>query len=145
MFELRQPTNDDFINGVPIQITPEGDDWNPNSSRFEQNEDSFTDFNGNMLQKDHVNAVFINDDDMMEDEWNHEYDSLADIESVAAMYTDPVFTSQSIMYDKEAECASMMTDGVLTNRFEELYKDTSCNGVFNGEERDEDFASNFHM
>ena len=67
---------------------------------------------------------------------------LANIESVTAMYADPVFTRRSIMYNKEAECASMMTDGVLTNRFEESYKDTSWNGVFNGEERDEDFASN---
>ena len=112
MFESRQPTDDDFINGVPIPFTPEGDDWNPNSSQFERNEDSFTDSNGNMLQKDHVDYVLIDDNDMMEDEWNHEYGLLADIESVAAMYADPVFTGRSIMYNKEAECASMMTDGV---------------------------------
>ena len=45
MFDSRKPTDDDFINGVPIPITPEGDDWNPNSSRFKRNEDSFTDSN----------------------------------------------------------------------------------------------------
>ena len=112
IFDSRKPTDDDFINGVPIPITPEGDGWNPNSSRFKRNEDSFTDSNENILQKDHVDAVLIDDNDMIEDEWNHEYDSLADIESVAAMYVDPVFTSRSIMYNKEAECASMMTDGV---------------------------------
>ena len=32
IFDSRQPTNDDFINGVSIAIAPEGDDWNPNSS-----------------------------------------------------------------------------------------------------------------
>ena len=37
--------------------------------------------------------------------------------------------------NKEAECASMMIDGMLTNQFEELYNDTSWNGVFTGEER----------
>ena len=56
---------------------------------------------------------------MMEDEWKHEYDPLADIESITAMYVDPIFTGRSIMYDKEAECASMMTDALLKNQFEE--------------------------
>ena len=32
MFNSRKPTDYDFINGTPIVITPEGDDWSPNSS-----------------------------------------------------------------------------------------------------------------
>ena len=71
MFDLRLLTDDDFINGVPIVNTPEGDDWNPNSSQFERNEDSYTDSNRQMLQKDHVDVVLIDYDDMMEDEWNY--------------------------------------------------------------------------
>ena len=31
MFNSRKPTNDDIIDGTPITITPEGDDWNLNS------------------------------------------------------------------------------------------------------------------
>ena len=50
-----------------------------------------------MLQKEHVNAVLIADDNFMEDEWNQEYDQLANIESVTAMYSDVIFTSPSIM------------------------------------------------
>ena len=78
----------------------------------------------------------------MEEEWNHEYDPLADIDSITAMYADPIFTGWSVMYDKEAECASMMMEGLLTNQFKELYNDASWNGVLNGEDQDKDFASN---
>ena len=42
MFDSQQPTDDDFINGVPIATTPEGDNWNPNSSLFECNKDLYT-------------------------------------------------------------------------------------------------------
>ena len=61
-------------------------------------------------------------------------DPLADIESNTAMYADPIFTGRSVMYDKKGKCASMTTDGLLTKQFEELYNDTSWNGVFNGGE-----------
>ena len=56
----------------------------------------------------------------MVDEWNSEYDSIVDIESITAMYLDAIFTSPSVMYNKEARCASMMTNGLLTNQFDEL-------------------------
>ena len=44
-----------------------------------------------MLQKDHVDSVLIDDDDMIEDEWNHEYNLLADIESVIEIYADRIY------------------------------------------------------
>ena len=74
MFDSRKPTNDDFIDGTPVPITPECEQRNPNSSRFEQNENAYTDANGQMIMKEHVDAVLIDDDDFMEDEWNQEYD-----------------------------------------------------------------------
>ena len=43
MFDSQKPTDDDFIDGTPVPITPEGEEWNPNSSRFEWNEDAYTD------------------------------------------------------------------------------------------------------
>ena len=46
MFDSRKPTDDDFIDGTPIATTPEGDDWNPNSSRFERNKDAYTNVHG---------------------------------------------------------------------------------------------------
>ena len=113
MFHSQRPTDDDFINGVPIAIAPEGDDQNPNSSWFGQNEDSYTDLKGHMLQKEHVDAVLIDDDDIMVDEWNSEYDPIADVKSITAMYSDAVFTTLSVIYNKEARCASMMTNGLL--------------------------------
>ena len=74
-----------------------------------------------MIKKEHVNAVLIDDDDFMEDEWNQEYDQLADTELLIAMYSDVIFTSPSIMYDKEPEIASAMAEnGLLTNNITEI-------------------------
>ena len=39
-----------------------------------------------MLQKEHIDTVLIDDGDIMVDEWNSEYDPIADIESITAMY-----------------------------------------------------------
>ena len=64
-----------------------------------------------MIQKEQVNAVLI--DDFMRDEWNQEYDPLADIESLTAMDSDDIFTSPSIMYDKEAEISSTTAENSL--------------------------------
>ena len=55
------------------------------------------------------------------DEGNQEYDLLADIESIKAMYSDFIFTAPSVMYDKEAEIASTMAkNGLLTNDITEI-------------------------
>ena len=50
MFDSRKPTDDDFIDGTPIAITPKGKDWDPNSSWFERNEDACTDVHGQMIE-----------------------------------------------------------------------------------------------
>ena len=69
-----------------------------------------------MIHKKHVDAVLIDDDDYMKDEWNQKYDPLAGIESLTAIYLDIIFISPSVMYDKEAEIASTMTENsLLTN------------------------------
>ena len=66
----------------------------------------------------------------MKNEWNCKYDPLVDIESITAIYLNIIFNSPSVMYDKEAECASVMTtNGLLTNQFFEL-DHTSWAGVF---------------
>ena len=61
-----------------------------------------------MIQKQHVDELLINDDNFMRDEWNQEYELLADIELIEAMYLYFVFTSSSVMYDKETEITSTM-------------------------------------
>ena len=58
------------------------------------------------------------------------------------MYSDVIFTSLSVMYDKEAKCASLMTtNGLLTNQFSEL-NDAPWAGVLQGEDQDKDSAAN---
>ena len=37
MFEFWKPTDDNFIDGCPVTITPEGEEWDPNSSQFKWN------------------------------------------------------------------------------------------------------------
>ena len=114
-------TDNDFIDGTPIIITPEGDDWNPNSSWFERNKDAYTDVYGQIIQKEHVDELLINDDDFMRDEWNQEYNPLADIESIKAIYSNFIFTSPSVMYYKEAEIASTMVEyDLLINNITEI-------------------------
>ena len=69
-----------------------------------------------MIQKEHVDTVLIDDDNFMKDEWNQEYDPLADIESLTAIYLDVICTGPSVMYNKEAKVASAMAEnGLLTN------------------------------
>ena len=46
MFDSVKLTNDDFIDGTPVAITPEGEEWDPHSSRFERNESAYTDIQG---------------------------------------------------------------------------------------------------
>lgn len=116
MFDSRKPTNDDCIDGTPVTITPEGDDWNLNSSQFKQNQDSYIDVYGQMILKERVGEFFINDNDCMRYEWNYKCGPLVDIESIMTMYSDDIFTSPSIMYKKEAEYDSAMAEnGLLTN------------------------------
>ena len=69
MLDSRRPTNDDFFDGTPVAITPGGEEWDPNPSQFEHNENTYTDVQEQMILKKHVNAVLIDDDDFMEDEW----------------------------------------------------------------------------
>ena len=71
------------------------------------------DVHGQMIQKEHVEELLIDDDDFKRDDLNQKYDPLANIESIKTIYSDFVFTSPSIMYDKEAEIASAMTGNGL--------------------------------
>ena len=68
MFDSRKPTDDDFIDGTPIAVTPKGEDWNLNSSRFERNEDAYTDVHGQMIESEHVDELLINDGGFTRDE-----------------------------------------------------------------------------
>ena len=100
------------------------------------------DVHGQMIQKEHVDVLLINDGDFMRDEWNWEYDPLADIELIETMYSDFVFTSPPVMYNKEAEIASTMAEnGLLTNNITEINK-TPWAGALLDEDRDWDLAAN---
>ena len=60
------------------------------------------------------------------------------------MYSDFVFTSLSVMYDKEAEIASTMAEnGLLTNNITEI-DESPWAGVLLGEDCDWDFAANMN-
>ena len=73
---------------------------------------------------------------------NQEYDSLVDIESIKAIYSDFLFTSPSIMYDKEAEIASTIAEnGLLTNIITEI-NETPWARELLGRDRDWDLAAN---
>ena len=123
MFDSKKPTDDDFIGDTPITVTPEEDDQNPNSSRIECNKDAYTDVHGQMIQKEQVDKLLINDDDFMRDEQNQEYDPLANTESIKTMCSHFIFTGPSAMYDREAEIASTMAEnGVLMNNITEISK-----------------------
>lgn len=61
-----------------------------------------------MIAKEHLEEDFIGDKDFIEDDWNSEYDPLADIKLITVMYLDVIFNSPSIMYKKEARCVSTM-------------------------------------
>ena len=61
----------------------------------------------------------------MRDEWNQKYDPLADIESIETIYSYFVFTSPSVMYDKEAEIFSIMEENsLLMNNITEIDETT---------------------
>ena len=79
------------------------------------------DVQGQMIQKEHVDPVLIDDDDFIKDEWNQEYDSLVDIELLKAMYSAVIFIDPSVMYNKEAKVASAMVEnGLLINTITEI-------------------------
>ena len=87
-------------------------------------------------------AVLIDDDDFMEDEWNQKYDPLADIKLLTVMYLDVIFTGPSVMYNKEAEVASAMAEnGLLTNTITEI-DEAPWTGALVGEDRDWDLSAN---
>ena len=67
MFDSRKSTEDDFIDDTPIPITPDGENWNPNSSWFKPNADAYTDVYRQIIQKERVDELLINDDDFMRD------------------------------------------------------------------------------
>ena len=89
-----------------------------------------------------MDAGLIDDNNFMRNEWNQEYDPLADIKSLPAMYSDVVFTRPSIMYAKEAEVASTMAEnGLLTNNITEI-DEAPWAGALLGEDRDWDLVAN---
>ena len=45
-FHTRKPSNDDIENGVIIPFTPDTAEWDPYSNNFEAQEESMTDWNG---------------------------------------------------------------------------------------------------
>ena len=69
VFNTRTPNDNDFIDEIPVVITPEEEEWNPNSDVFSRNENSYTDEDGNMISQEHMDANLIEDDDLS-DEYN---------------------------------------------------------------------------
>jgi hypothetical protein len=63
-FNTRKPTNDDLIHGEIAVITPEGTSWNPHSEHYSLNEDTFTDFEGYMMNRDYIKNNLIEEEDI---------------------------------------------------------------------------------
>ena len=55
-FHTRKPTCDEVKYTEPIFLTPDSDNWDPYSEHFRQNEESMTDWEGNMAPKRHRNV-----------------------------------------------------------------------------------------
>lgn len=103
--------DNDFIEGIPLVTTLEGDAWNPKTSQFEKNEASLKNADIQMLAKGHMETVLVKNKDFTEDENN--YDIMTDIELMHVKYLDMIFNSTLVMYIQEAECASTITRNQL--------------------------------
>jgi hypothetical protein len=53
-FTSRRPTHDDLLNAKAVVITPEGTSWNPHSEHFSLHEETFTDYEGNMMNRAYI-------------------------------------------------------------------------------------------
>jgi hypothetical protein len=60
----RNPTHDDLLNADPVVITPEGTYWNPHSEHYSLNEDTFNDYQGNMMTSPYIKTNLIEDTDI---------------------------------------------------------------------------------
>jgi hypothetical protein len=63
-FNSRKPTHDDLLEAEVVVITPEGTSWNPHSEHYALNEDTFTDFEGNMMQRSYIQRNLIEEEDV---------------------------------------------------------------------------------
>jgi hypothetical protein len=63
-FNTRRPTHDDLINAEAVVITPEGTSWNPHSEHYSINENTYTDFEGNMMNREYVKNNLIDECDV---------------------------------------------------------------------------------
>jgi hypothetical protein len=63
-FNTRRPTHDDLINAEAVVITPEGTSWNPHSEHYSINENTYTDFEGNMMDHKYVKNNLIDECDI---------------------------------------------------------------------------------
>jgi hypothetical protein len=63
-FTSRRPTHDDLLNAKAVVIRPEGTSWNPHSEHFSLNEDTFTDYEGNMMNRAYIQNNLIDENDV---------------------------------------------------------------------------------
>ena len=49
IFNTREPTQDNILNGKVVIITPEGSSWNPYCKSYADNEDALTNAVGDLL------------------------------------------------------------------------------------------------
>jgi hypothetical protein len=63
-FHSRKPTHDDLLNADPVVVTPDGTYWNPHSEHYSFNEDTFNDYQGNMMTSSYIKTNLIEDTDI---------------------------------------------------------------------------------
>jgi len=63
-FDSRKPTHDDLLNADTVVITPEGTSWDPHSEHYSLNEDTFTDYEGNMMTSSYIQNNLIEEQDI---------------------------------------------------------------------------------
>jgi hypothetical protein len=57
-------THDDLLNAESVVITPEGTSWNPRNEHYSLNEDTFTDYEGNMMTSSYIKTNLIEEIDI---------------------------------------------------------------------------------
>jgi hypothetical protein len=119
MFCTRMPTADDLYNCTPVVITPEGSTWDPYSNTYKMNEEAHTDTDGVLIEREYVRKELVDDDDFNNNEEEEVYDPFSDIDALNAIMNDPIFNSQSELWEEEAICASTIAESApLMNEIE---------------------------
>lgn len=96
-FQTRMPTVGELESCDKVFITPDSSDWNPNCTSFAENEESRTNFHGEISEPNR----WLNDPMLLDDEEDHDFDISA-------------FTAEDLENAIDANVSSAICDDVLS-------------------------------